>query len=273
MADKEVSKLTDVPETLLIPLWSRAVETGRKDALITDRKAVETMSSIEYDFSKFKKSKFSQAGCCIRASLIDNEVKDFLKEYPDAVVVHLGAGLDARYERIGCPMLTHWYDLDLGEVIEMRRHFLEESERNTYISGSMFDYGWIEKVKQHGKPVLIVVEGVLMYFPRNEVKAFFNELCSRLGSATVIFDMLVYMLVGNSKYHDSLPKMGKKVEFLWSELNVKDMEQWNSKIHVEKEYYMSDYERGRYPLAARLMYKIPYFYKRMNQRVERLRIG
>lgn len=43
MADKEVSKLTDVPETLLIPLWSRAVETGRKDALITDRKAVETM--------------------------------------------------------------------------------------------------------------------------------------------------------------------------------------------------------------------------------------
>ncbi|MBQ3681068.1 MAG: class I SAM-dependent methyltransferase, partial [Paludibacteraceae bacterium] len=98
-------------------------------------------------------------------------------------------------------------------------------------------------------------------------------LCSRLGSATVIFDMLVYMLVGNSKYHDSLPKMGKKVEFRWSELNVKDMEQWNSKIHVEKEYYMSDYERGRYPLAARLMYKIPYFYKRMNQRVERLRIG
>ena len=77
MADKEVSKLTDVPETLLIPLWSRAVETGRKDALITDRKAVETMSSIEYDFSKFKRSKFSQAGCCIRASLIDNEVKDF----------------------------------------------------------------------------------------------------------------------------------------------------------------------------------------------------
>ena len=203
MADKEVSKLTDVPETLLIPLWSRAVETGRKDALITDRKAVETMSSIEYDFSKFKKSKFSQAGCCIRASLIDNEVKDFLKEHPDAVVVHLGAGLDARYE----------------------------------------------------------------------VKAFFDELCSRLGSATVISDMLVYMLVGNSKYHDSLPKMGKKVEFLWSELNVKDMEQWNSKIHVEKEYYMSDYERGRYPLAARLMCKIPYFYKRMNQRVERLRIG
>lgn len=202
MADKEVSKLTDVPETLLIPLWSRAVETGRKDALITDRKAVETMSSIEYDFSKFKKSRFSQAGCCIRASLIDNEVKDFLKEHPDAVVVHLGAGLDARYE----------------------------------------------------------------------VKAFFDELCSRLGSATVIFDMLVYMLVGNSKYHDSLPKMGKKVEFLWSELNVKDMEQWNSKIHVEKEYYMSDYERGRYPLAVRLMCKIPYFYKRMNQRVERLRI-
>ena len=149
------NKLTDVPETMLITLWAKAEETKRADALLHDKKAVEIIDKIEYDFSKFSKAKFSQAGCCVRAGLIDAETKDFLNKHPDAVVVQLGAGIDARYERLQCPPVTHWYDLDLEEAIKLRRQLLSESERNTYISSSMFDYGWIDIVKSHGKPVLV----------------------------------------------------------------------------------------------------------------------
>lgn len=270
--DKKIENhLTEVPETMLITLWAKAMETSRRDALLRDEKAVEILRHIDYDFTKFKNAKFSQAGCCVRASLIDKAAKTFINRHPDAVVVQLGAGIDARYERLGCPAVTHWYDLDLPQSIELRRKFLKETDRNTYIESSMFDYGWIESVKAHQKPVLIIIEGVLMYFAPDEVKSFFEELCRQFDNATVIFDMLAFSLVGHAKDHDSLRKVDD-VEFRWSLLDTKDMEKWNPKIHLKTEYYMSDYENGRYPFVFRMLYKLKYFYRRFNQRVVILRI-
>ena len=78
MNDKIETKLTQLPETMLITLWAKAVENKRKDALLHDEKAAEIMEKVDYDFSKFKYGQFSQAGCCIRASLIDKEIKAFL---------------------------------------------------------------------------------------------------------------------------------------------------------------------------------------------------
>ena len=246
------SKLTNVSETMLITLWAKAEETKRADALLHDEKAVE------YDFSKFNKAKFSQAGCCVRASLIDAEIRDFLYNHPDAVVIQLGAGIDARYERLHRPSVTHWYDLDIEDAIRLRRQLLSESERNTYITSSMFDYGWTEIVKSHGKPILIIIEGVLMYFEPEKIKAFFRELCTRFDNATIVFDMLAFALVGHSGQHDSLRKVDK------------DIEAWNPKIKLEKEFYMSKYDHGRFPFVFRMLYKIPYFFRHYNQRVVKL---
>jgi len=273
MNDKIENKLTDVPETMLITLWAKAEESKRPDALLRDEKAQEIIRKIDYDFSKFGKASFSQSGCCVRASLIDEEIKAFFAEHPDAVAIQLGAGIDARYERLQRPEITHWYDLDLEESIDLRRKLLFESERNTYIASSMFDYGWTDTVKSHGKPVLIIIEGVLMYFEPEQIKAFFDEICRRFDNATVLFDMLAFSLVGHSKQHDSLRKVGKGVEFRWSVLDTKEMETWNPKLRVEKEYYLSDYDNGRFPFLFRILYHIPWFYRRFNQRVVRLRIG
>lgn len=44
--------LNGVPETLLIPLWARAVETKKNNSIIKDYKALDMMESIDYDFSK-----------------------------------------------------------------------------------------------------------------------------------------------------------------------------------------------------------------------------
>lgn len=264
------SKLTNVSETMLITLWAKAEETKRADALLHDEKAVEIMEKIEYDFSKFSKAKFSQAGCCVRASLIDAEIRDFLYNHPDAVVIQLGAGIDARYERLHRPSVTHWYDLDIEDAIKLRRQLLSESERNTYIISSMFDYGWTEIVKSHGKPILIIIEGVLMYFEPEKIKAFFHELCNHFDNATIVFDMLAFALVGHSGQHDSLRKVDKDIEFKWSLLNTRDMEAWNPKIKLEKEFYMSKYDHGRFPFIFRMLYKITYFFRHYNQRVVKL---
>lgn len=266
--------MNKIPETMLITLWAKATENKEPQPLLRDEKAAEIINKIDYDFSRFKKAKFSQAGVCVRAHLIDEETRAFIEQHPDAVIIQLGTGLDARYERLGCPELTHWYDLDLPEVIAIRRQFFEESERRSFLEMSLFDTEWIEKVKAHRKPILIIVEGVLMYFPPFEVKDFMIHLCEAFTEATILFDMLAYALVGHAKNHDTLKAMDKdrRPEFQWSEKYSEAMEQWHPKLHVAKEYFMSKYDQGRYPFIFRMLYKIPYFYRRFNQRVVRLEI-
>ena len=267
-------KLSGVPETMLITLWAKATETSRPDAILRDQKAVEIMQQIDYDFSKFKGGTMSQAGCCVRAELIDREALGFLRTHPDAVVIELGAGIDARYDRLGRPAVAHWYGLDLPEASDLRRHLLPETDRNTYLDMSLLDFRWIDTVQAHGRPVLIILEGVLMYFTPEEVRAFFDALCSRLpGGATVLFDMLAYSLVGNAKHHDVVQKAAKTVEFKWSVLDTHEMEAWNARIHLAREYFMSDYSRGRFPFIFRTLYRIPYFHRRFNQRIVRLDIS
>ncbi|KGI60957.1 class I SAM-dependent methyltransferase [Prevotella sp. S7 MS 2] len=268
----ETKQLSSIPETMLITLWAKATETIQYGGLIHDEVAKDIIGNIDYDFSKFKHGKLSQIGSCVRAALIDNETRAFLAKYPDGVVIQLGAGLDGRYQRLGSPKLTHWFDLDLKEVIDIRRRLIPESERNTYLDLSMFDYQWIDRVKSYGKSVLILVEGVLMYFEPAIVREFFKTVCDRFEEAMLVFDMLAPFALRHADKHDTVKKMSGNVSFLWSEMDTLVMEAWHDKLHVGKEYYMSDHDQGRFPLILRLMFLIPYFYKRLNQRIVRIDI-
>lgn len=263
----ETKQLTSIPETMLIPLWAKATEYNHPRPILSDPFAAEMIGQVDYDFTKFKGAKMSQVGVCVRAKLIDDETKEFLAQHPDAVVIQLGAGIDARYQRLGKPNVGHWYDLDLPEVIAIRRQLLPETEKNTYLSLSLFDEEWIKTVKKHNAPVLIILEGVLMYFDEEQVKTFFNMVCSQLNNTTILLEILAYMLVKHAKRHDAVSKTEHKAEFRWSILNTADMEQWHPHLHLSKEYYLSDYDQGRYPFLFRMLYKVPYFYRRGNQRV------
>ncbi len=269
---KNTDKLGNISETMLITVWARAVETERKGGLIKDPAAVEILKAINYDFSVFNKAVMSQIGCCIRANVMDRQAQAFLDKHPDAVVIQLGAGLDTRYHRLNCPDITHWYDLDLPEVVDIRRQLCPTHPKNTLLPMSMLEEDWIDQVLAHNKPVLIICEGVLMYFDDVEVQAFFAMLCQRFEHTTMLFDMLVYMAKGNAKHHDAVKKTKQKAEFKWSLLNSKDMEQWNNKLHITEEYYMSDYGCKRFPWFMRLLWKTPWGYKRLNQRMIQLDI-
>ncbi len=264
-------KLTNVPETMLITVWARAVETQTKNPIIIDQKAVECVEQIDYDFSKFKKSKLSQVGCSIRAKLIDDEAKKFIAENPDCVVIQLGTGLDARFDRLGRPRVTHWYDLDLPESIETREKLLPASEQNSYLPISLFDYSWIDTVTSHSKPILIIVEGVLMYFSPDEVRGFFEKIVEKIPKVTILMDLLPKILVGKAKSHDSLKKV-KNAELQWGVQKISEIEAWNPKIHAMQEYFLSDFDQKKFPMIFRILFKIPYFYHRFNQRVARFDI-
>ncbi len=274
MATQEnTDKLSDVSETMLITVWARAVETERNGGLIHDPAAVEVIRHVDYDFGAFEKATMSQVGCCIRADVMDRQAQTFIDSNPDAVIIQLGAGLDTRFQRLNCTEITHWYDLDLPEAMDIRRQLCPEHPKNTLLSMSMLEEAWIDTVLAHDKPVLMICEGVLMYFDDAEVQNFFAMLCRRFEQTTVLFDMLAYASKGQARHHDAVKRTSQVPEFKWSLLNSRDMEQWNDKLHIAEECYMSDFDdRNRFPLWLRLLYRTPWGYRRFNQRMIRLDI-
>ncbi len=115
--------LSNVEKTLLITLHIRAMESQRPDALIKDERSVTVFKKISnaglYDFSRMKSLHLSEENklvIILRNRQFDRYAQDFLERHPEAVVVHIGCGLDSRFERVDNGQVK-WYDLDLTEVI------------------------------------------------------------------------------------------------------------------------------------------------------------
>ncbi len=58
-------------------------------------------------------------------------------------VVFLGSGLETSYNRIG-NQIVNFYQVDLPDVIEVRKRVLGNAKNEQLISGDMFDLNWIK---------------------------------------------------------------------------------------------------------------------------------
>jgi len=198
MSETKSATLSDVSETLLIPLYYRAIETQRPDAMIKDEKAVELIKRLSsegpfrYDSDWLKQTPMSEANKVLRIMLtceMDRYARDFLGRYPEAAVVHIGCGLDSRFDRVDNGQVE-WYDLDVPDVIELRRKFIgDEDERYQLLGCSVLEDAWLEAVKVHRRrPFLFLAEGVFMYFEEAQVKSLVLTLRDHFPGAELVFD-------------------------------------------------------------------------------------
>lgn len=100
MTTEREMRLGTVQETLLIPLYGRAVENRKEESALRDPRAEEIVASIDYDFSRFDNLP-SLVGAVLRTALFDLWVADFLAAHPTGTVVEIGTGLNTRHERVG----------------------------------------------------------------------------------------------------------------------------------------------------------------------------
>lgn len=117
--DRLKVRLDAVQETLLIPLYGRAVETRRRHPLLRDPRAVQIVARVDYDFTGLSSDQ-SLAGAVLRTSSYDAWARRFLAAHPAGTVVEIGTGLNTRFDRLDNGT-ARWFDLDLPEVIELRR--------------------------------------------------------------------------------------------------------------------------------------------------------
>lgn len=122
----KLNDLTPVQETLFLTLYGRALDTHASHPILADTMADEIAGKIDYDFTKLKLGSNIVVNIALRAKMLDEVVRRFVADHPDAVVLDLGAGLDDRMFRIAPPPTVDWYDIDFPEVIVLRRRILPE---------------------------------------------------------------------------------------------------------------------------------------------------
>lgn len=254
-----------IADTLFITLYAKAVETRKKKPLIVDPAACGLVGKIDYDFSRYKNKPKTSVGVAIRATHFDNMASRFIRENDNPVVVLVGCGLDTRVQRIGSETAGKavFYELDIEEVIQIRRQLIPPLPNEHYIASSMLTTGWMDDIKEKhpGGSFIFIIEGVLMYFNEDDNKFIFRELANRFPGAELHFDMLNKWMSGKSSMHDTVSKT--KAKFVFGTNDEKEMEQWHPRLKHVRSYTFNEFKGWRRMgfVLATLMSIIPVFKK------------
>ncbi len=183
-SDKIEIELKGVPETLLWTLHNRAVESKRQDGIIKDIKAEQIFDKINYNYERsFGKAEPSHA---VRSLLCDNEIKKFIQNNPNCIIINLGEGLETQRYRINTDGVI-WYSVDLEESIKLREKFIQPDDEHKHIACSILDDNWSSDIPKD-RPTIITAQGLLMYFEEYQVKAIINNIANHFKQATFVFD-------------------------------------------------------------------------------------
>jgi len=241
MSETDMGDLKDVAETLLIPLYVRAIESQRPDALIKDERAVALVARMDSAFSRVRQirmDKDDEVALVLRNREFDRQARDFLERYPTAAVVHIGCGLDARFERIDNGQVE-WYDLDLPEVIELRRQFIGgEGRRYHFLACSAFDSAWLNMVSvDPRRPFLFLAEGVLMYFEEAQVRSLVLTLRDHFPGAELVFDAFSPFLVRMNNIRFKISRSKIRARYRWGLKRGEDLETWGDGIDLLEAWF------------------------------------
>ena len=239
--------LTNEQETLLIPLFAKA----QNNPLFADENARQILEGVQYDFSQLKVPEKTAVTLRIRARQLDVYTRQFIAAHPKAIVLHLGCGLDSRCLRVQNPAVL-WFDLDLPDVIELRRKFYTETEDYRMIASSVTDLAWIEQIPVDDRPVFVIAEGLLMYLHESDVRALILSLHDRFPGCELVFDAFSKYTVDRIKAHPSIQKTGATVR--WGIDDPHEMEGWAEGIRLKEEWFF-----GQSPDIERL----GWFYRMM----------
>lgn len=243
-------KVANVPEDLFKPVYFRAKETQRPDGIIKDALAVEVVEQMSPN-CLIVDDWTIQFGIAIHTLLVDNVVKQFLQQHPDAVIITLGGGLATR------PLLldngqADWFCIDASYVESFWNQLIGGSKRNHFISSSVTDLDWMNQIADAGRAVLFVAEGVFLYLTESEVKQVILSLQQRFPDSEIVVEVIGKFILASTQIFRS--KAIPSGRFQWGINDCSDMESWSAGITLVKEYYCYDYYKER----QRIMRFLPY---------------
>jgi methyltransferase (TIGR00027 family) len=239
--------------TNLVTLYLRAYESRSRRPILGDHIAAEAVDRIDYDFKRIHRTSLpasNQYLVALRAKQLDDWCAAFLAHHADAVVLHLGCGLDGRGFRLAPPPSVLWFDLDQPAVIELRRRLYDDTDSYRMIGSSVTDPQWLDHIPT-GRPTLVVAEGLLMYLQESEVRQLLERLTDRFDSGELLFDTL-------SALAPRLSKVLTRGIITWGIRDARDIETWNPRLRFLEQTSMLAGYRKIESTPVRLIYWLSY---------------
>lgn len=242
--------LSPLSKTLLLPLVFRAMESRRPDALLHDPRAAEIAARLDFDLARVECRRFQPLGAMMRTREFDRTVRVFLGAYPDGVIVDLGCGLDARFERVDNGWMR-WYNVDVPEVITLREQFFTPTDRCRQLPASVFDLSWMDEMDRDEAAYLFVAEGLFLYSTEDRVRRLVVAIHDRFPGAHLVFDAVPWWMVycarvlARMRRGDGVIRWGPQVR--WGIRDSHIIERWHPRAHLLRDwrYYHHNARRGR----------------------------
>lgn len=238
---------TGVQSTMLVTLFLRALESRDANPILGDRFAAEAVKRIDYDWAKLARPSVTRSryGIALRGRQLDEWAADFLRRHPDATVLQMACGLDSRAFRLDLPAGVRWFDVDLPDVIALRRELYDETGDYRMIAASVTDDGWLAEIPAD-KPGLIIAEGLLMYLPEADVRRLLRRLTDHFPGGELIFD-------GVPPWATRITQLAKRYFSRWyggypayltPVREASDIERWNPRLRNREDIaVMTQYDR------------------------------
>lgn len=186
---KKVINVVDyegVEDTLFIPLTARVNISKKFPQYFYDEKALEMEGLIAGKQIEKKSSEYSMIASVARYYNLDQMAQNFIDKYDLCNIVNLGVGLETSYYRIDRKNAL-FFEVDLPEVIELRKKYLEAQENEKFVKGDLFTLGWCDELDT-SLPTLLIVSGVFQYFHEEDILKFINDVRNRFSNVELIFD-------------------------------------------------------------------------------------
>lgn len=192
----------DIQETALVTLAIRASETARPNPRIRDEKAKEIIDALGVDVSKYDPF-LSHEGVVARTIMFADALRALIERYPDALCINLGCGFDDKFGQVDNGQVE-WFDVDLPDQIAVRRKVYEDRPRCTMIEGDALDGAWTQRLPKDRSTTIVVMEGVLEYFTKEQTETCLHMLCDSFEHGWLVAEMNSMFMVRHSKQHDAI---------------------------------------------------------------------
>jgi O-methyltransferase involved in polyketide biosynthesis len=126
-----ITDLTAVERTALVTQYARALDSRWPRPILGDTLADEIVAKIDDHFQALGVPSSAVRQTALRAKMLDERVRGFISEQPDAVVVALGAGLDTGMLRVKPSATVDCYNADLPNVIALRNELVPGDGRRS----------------------------------------------------------------------------------------------------------------------------------------------
>lgn len=184
--------LSGAPQTMLATFYAKALDADLPNSILHDRWAKQIVGRIDYDWTRTTMTAGRSPAVTTRSAHFDDWTRQFLAVHPEAVVLHLGCGLDSRFFRVNPGPGVQWYDIDYPEVAGLRERLYSTTQgasaaRYRVIAASVTDPAWLADIPAD-RPVLMLGEGLTMYLTEADGTALLRRIVARFPSGELQFD-------------------------------------------------------------------------------------